>query len=185
MSKLLKQSKTIATHPPDSLPVAGGSGTTLSIITSNKLQEGGHRMSEQNKTLFKMYVDEVYHKRNVALIDEFLGPNLVEHKEAIYAFLGAFPDLHITVEDLIAEGDKIVGRVTLTGTHQGDLMGIPATGKKVSISGSTHRSHLQRQSCRAIGGRRHHDYDATAGSYSSLAAGIRAIWEPSSAGDGD
>lgn len=91
-------------------------------------------MSEQNKTRFKRYVDEVYHKRNVAFIDEFLDPNLVEHREDIYAFLGAFPDLYITVEDLIAEGDKIVGRVTLTGTHQGELMGIPATGKKVSFS---------------------------------------------------
>ncbi len=105
-----------------------------SIITSDKLQEGGHLMLEQNKNLFKRFVDEVFNKRNVAFIDEFLDPNLVEHKEDIYAFLGAFPDLHITVEDLIAEGDKIVGRVTLTGTHQGELMGIPATGKKVSFS---------------------------------------------------
>ena len=48
--------------------------------------------------------------------------------------MGAFPDLRVKVEDLIAEGDKIVGRVTLTGTHQGELMGIPATGKKVSFS---------------------------------------------------
>ena len=122
MSKLLKQSKTIATPPPDS------------IITSDKLQEGGHHMLEQNKALFERYVDEVFNKKNVAFIDEFLDPNLVEHKEDIYAFLGAFPDLHVTVEDLIAEGDKIVGRVTLTGTHQGELMGIPATGKKVSFS---------------------------------------------------
>ena len=105
-----------------------------SIITSDKLQEGGHRMLEQNKTLFKRFVDEVFNKKNVAFIDEFLAPSLVEHKEDIYAFLGAFPDLHVTVEDLIAEGDKIVGRVTLTGTHQGELMGIPATGKKVSFS---------------------------------------------------
>ena len=105
-----------------------------SIITSDKLQEGGHRMLEQNKALFERFVDEVFNKKNVAFIDEFLDPNLVEHKEDIYAFLGAFPDLHIRVEDLIAEGDKIVGRVTLTGTHQGELMGIPATGKKVSFS---------------------------------------------------
>ncbi len=76
MSKLLKQSKTIATPPPDSLPMAGGSGigtcrpgipasagTTLSIITSNKLQEGAHRMLEQNKTLFKRFVDEVFNKK--------------------------------------------------------------------------------------------------------------------------
>ena len=91
-------------------------------------------MLEQNKTLFKRYVDEVFHKRNMAVIDEFLDPNLVEHREEIYAILAAFPDLHITVEDLIAEGDKLVGRVTLTGTHQGELMGSPATGKKVSFS---------------------------------------------------
>ncbi len=99
MSKLLKQSETIATP----------------IIASDKLQEGGHRMSEQIKTLFKRYVDEVYHKRNVAFIDEFLDPNLVEHREDIYAFLGAVPDLHVTVEDLIAEGDKIVGPQHLAG----------------------------------------------------------------------
>ncbi len=99
-------------------------------------------MSEQNKTLFKRFVDEVFNKKNVAVIDELMDPNMVEHtlgtleelKALITAFLGAFPDLHVTVEDLIAEGDKIVGRVTLTGTHQGELMGIPATSKKVSFS---------------------------------------------------
>ena len=99
-------------------------------------------MSEQNKTLFKRFVDEVFNKKNVAVIDELMDPNMVEHnlgtfqelKAFIIAFLGAFPDLHVMVEDLIAEGDKIVGRVTLTGTHQGELMGIPATGKKVSFS---------------------------------------------------
>ncbi len=70
----------------------------------------------------------------MAVIDEFLDPNLVEHRELITTFLGAFPDLQVTVEDLIAEGDKVVGRLTVTGTHQGELMGIPATGKKVSFS---------------------------------------------------
>lgn len=43
-----------------------------------------------------------------------------------------FPDLHVTVEDMIEEGDKVVGRNTLTGTHQGDYMGLPPTGKPVS-----------------------------------------------------
>ncbi len=114
--------------------VLGLAGTTLSIITSNKLQEGGHRMLEQNKTLFKRFVDEVFNNKNVDVLDELMDFTVVEHKEEITAFLGAFPDLHVTVEDLIAEGDKIVGRVTLTGTHLGELMGIPATGKKVSFS---------------------------------------------------
>ena len=91
-------------------------------------------MLEQNKTLFKRFVEEVFNKKNVDVLDELMDFTVVEHKEEITAFLGAFPDLHVTVEDLIAEGDKIVGRVTLTGTHQGELMGIPATGKKVSFS---------------------------------------------------
>jgi steroid delta-isomerase-like uncharacterized protein len=46
----------------------------------------------------------------------------------------AFPDLHITIEDLIEEGDKVVGRNTVTGTHQGEYMGLPATGKAVTYS---------------------------------------------------
>jgi predicted ester cyclase len=46
----------------------------------------------------------------------------------------AFPDLHITVEDVIAEGDKLVERDTVTGTHQGEFMGLPPTGKTVSYS---------------------------------------------------
>jgi len=52
-------------------------------------------------------------------------------------FLNAFPDIHIEVEDLIAEEDTVVMRATTTGTHQGDFMGIPATGKKVS-NGEVH-----------------------------------------------
>lgn len=47
----------------------------------------------------------------------------------IGGFLAAFPDFHATIEDMVAEGDKVVVRVTATGTHQGDFMGIPATGK--------------------------------------------------------
>jgi steroid delta-isomerase-like uncharacterized protein len=46
----------------------------------------------------------------------------------------AFPDLHVTVEDLIAEGDKVVGRNTVTGTHQGEYMGPPPTGKPVTYN---------------------------------------------------
>jgi steroid delta-isomerase-like uncharacterized protein len=48
--------------------------------------------------------------------------------------LRAFPDLHLTVEDLIAEGDKVVGRTTVTGTHQGEYMGVPPTGKPVTYN---------------------------------------------------
>ena len=49
----------------------------------------------------------------------------------------AFPDLHETVEDIFAEGDKVVTRFTMRGTHQGELMGIPPTGKQVTMTGMT------------------------------------------------
>ena len=48
-------------------------------------------------------------------------------------FLAAFPDLQLTVEDYVAEGDKVAARGTLTGTHRGDFMGIPATGKAINV----------------------------------------------------
>jgi steroid delta-isomerase-like uncharacterized protein len=55
-------------------------------------------------------------------------------KEVFARLLHAYPDLHITIEDLIEEGDKVVVRNTVTGTHQGDYMGLPPTGKPVTYS---------------------------------------------------
>jgi steroid delta-isomerase-like uncharacterized protein len=78
-------------------------------------------------------------------IDELVEPDAVIHtplplettgaealKEVFARLHRAFPDLHITVEDLIAEGDKVVSRNTVTGTHQGEYMGIPSTGKTIT-----------------------------------------------------
>ena len=104
-------------------------------------------MSEQNKDLFRRMVDEVFTKGNVDLIDELLDPNMVEHspvpgqepgldgfKKLVTMFRAAFPDLRSTVEDMIAEGDKVVGRMTTTGTHQGEFMGIPPTNKRFTMT---------------------------------------------------
>lgn len=55
-------------------------------------------------------------------------------KQVWATLLRAYPDLHITIEDLIAEGDKLVARNTVTGTHQGDYMGVPPTGKSVTYN---------------------------------------------------
>jgi len=55
-------------------------------------------------------------------------------KEVFARLHRAFPDLHITVEDLIAEGNKVVGRNSITGTHRGEYMGLPPTGKTVTYS---------------------------------------------------
>jgi predicted ester cyclase len=80
-------------------------------------------------------------------IDELVEPDAVVHtplpieatgaqllKEAFARLLRAYPDLHITVEDVIEEGDKIVSRNTVTGTHQGDYMGVPPTGTAVTYN---------------------------------------------------
>ena len=103
--------------------------------------------TEQNKALSRRFMEEVFNQGNLNLVDELVAPDFVEHeelppgfppgREAVKAFSttfrGAFPDLKVTIDDLIAEGDKVVIRGTWSGTHQGELMGIAPTGKSVSF----------------------------------------------------
>ena len=102
--------------------------------------------TEVNKSSMRRFYDEVFNKKNGAAIDEFINPNQVDHaappgtprglqgaKQTINMYLTAFPDLHFTVEDIIAEGDKVVTRLTCLGTQQGAFMGIPPTGKQVRV----------------------------------------------------
>ncbi|HKY53624.1 MAG TPA: ester cyclase [Anaerolineales bacterium] len=105
--------------------------------------------TEQNKTNFKRLYDEVFNQGNLDVADELIGENVIEHqqqpgvspeaagpelvKQIAQFFRSAFPDLHIAIDDLIAEEDRVVARVTITGTHQGEMMGIPPTGKHVEF----------------------------------------------------
>jgi predicted ester cyclase len=102
---------------------------------------------EENKGLIRRFYEEVFNKRNLGAIDDFFAPDHIDHtlppglpvgpegtKQAIATMLEGFPDLHITIEDMIAEGDKVVIRFTTHGTQQGTLGGIPPTGKQVAIS---------------------------------------------------
>ncbi len=66
---------------------------------------------------------------------ELRGPEAFKD-QWVSMFRTAFPDLQITIEDQIAEGDKVASRYTSRGTHQGELMGIPATGKRVEVTGT-------------------------------------------------
>ena len=102
---------------------------------------------EQNKALFRRMLEEVLSQGNISLIDELVAPDVVEHealppgvpagregvKLMFTMFRGAFPDLNATVDDIIAEDDKVAARSTWSGTHQGEFMGIPPTGKRVSF----------------------------------------------------
>jgi steroid delta-isomerase-like uncharacterized protein len=104
-------------------------------------------MSVDNKILMRRFVDSLNNGPPSAL-EEFIAADYVYHNPALpdvkdFATLrqfnamtgAAFPDLHFTIEDLIAEGDKIVYRYSATGTHKGTLSGIEATGKTVTITG--------------------------------------------------
>ncbi|HYU05956.1 MAG TPA: ester cyclase [Thermoplasmata archaeon] len=103
---------------------------------------------EENKATVQMFYDEVLNRGNLDVIDKMTAENYVDHtappgmspgregeKQWFALLRAAFPDGQTTIEDIIAEGDKVVVRATMTGTHQGDFMGIPATGKQVTISG--------------------------------------------------
>ena len=92
------------------------------------------------------FVERVINGHDLEAIDQLLSADFVEHSappgfaanragvtEMFGAFLAAFPDMHVRVDDVIAEGDKVVMRATATGTHKGPFMGIPATNKSFSI----------------------------------------------------
>lgn len=102
---------------------------------------------EDNKALVRRYDEEVFARKNLAAIDEFISPDHVDHtlprglpagregtRQAIHMYVKAFPDLSFTVDDMIAEGDKVVTRYTTHGTHRGPLGPIPPTGRRVAVS---------------------------------------------------
>ena len=104
---------------------------------------------EENKNVTRRFLKEVFEGGNLELVDELFAPDYVLHdpfvpeevrgpegiKQFVSMYRNAFPDAHITIEDLLAEGDKVVVRWTARGTHQGELMGVPPSGNRVEISG--------------------------------------------------
>ena len=104
-------------------------------------------MSEENKALFRQFVDRVINEKNADAVDDLMDANFMDHspvpgqtpgiagiKETFNMLFTGFPDLTTSIDLLVAEDDLVVGHFTTSGTHQGELMGIPATGKKVSFT---------------------------------------------------
>jgi len=100
----------------------------------------------ENKAAVRRFFEEVWNAGDEGAIDRFLAADTVGNdpefgtgREAFRAqwtrWRAAFPDIHFAVEDLVAEGDKVVSRWRMTGTQTGAFMGIPATGRRVSVAG--------------------------------------------------
>ena len=106
-------------------------------------------MSEENKTLIQRFVEEAFNQGNLNIADEVYAPRFFSHgtpegesgpeyvKQFVNMYRVAFPDGRAVIEDMISEGDEVAYRWTYRGTHQGELMGIAPTGKRVTITGIT------------------------------------------------
>ncbi len=104
--------------------------------------------TDENKAIVRRLYDEGFNRGDGDLLDELLSPGFVDHtassdqapgaagiKQAWQWFHEVFPDIHLIVEEVIAEGGTVAARVTMQGTHCGAFMGLPPTGKAVMVTG--------------------------------------------------
>jgi steroid delta-isomerase-like uncharacterized protein len=102
--------------------------------------------AEGNKAIVRRFVEEVQNGGNLAVVDEVAAPGYINRtaptgvaadreglKQLTAMFRGAFPDGLMTIDDMVADEQRVATRKTFRGTHQGELMGIPPTGKAVAI----------------------------------------------------
>ena len=108
-------------------------------------------MSEHNKANVRRLVEELWNKGNLSVADELFAPTYEHHdastldfgrgpegeKKRATLYRTAFPDLHLMIGDILAEGETVMTRWSCRGTHKGDLSGIAPTGKQINISGVT------------------------------------------------
>jgi predicted ester cyclase len=114
------------------------------MVTASKI--------ERNKVSIRNLIEEVINVGRLDLCDRFLAADRVDHQDyglppgaanghegfqrVLGVFCGAFPDLHIEIEFMIAEGDRLMCHVSTTGTHTGPFMGMPPTGRKFKVNGT-------------------------------------------------
>ena len=103
-------------------------------------------MSDESKAIVARLVQEVFNQGNSAVIDQLVDDSFVDHnpipgtpankaglKQQLDILRAAFPGFSVRIEDQVAEGEKVATRITATGTHRGDFLGVPATGKQCSV----------------------------------------------------
>lgn len=109
------------------------------------------RTMEANKAVVQRFIEELWNQRKIELADELFAEDCITHqlrfgndpagaprgpaamKHHIADWLAAFPDIRFTIEQMLAEGDRVMTQCVARGTHLGSWLGIPATGKVVSI----------------------------------------------------
>ena len=106
-------------------------------------------MSEENKAIARRWMEALWSQGNSSVADEIIAPNYAIHdpgtpgrvggiegeKHTVTMYRTVFPDLRFTIEDEVGEGDRAVVRWTARGTHRGELMGVPPTGKQMVVTG--------------------------------------------------
>ena len=104
--------------------------------------------ADDNIAKTRRFMDGVFNKGNMKAAEEFMSASFVEHdpfpgqgpgvegfKQGMSAFRQAFPDLQIQVDDIFADGEKVVAKSTMMGTHKGTFMNMPPTGKQINVKG--------------------------------------------------
>ena len=124
------------------IPTPPGGGAKPPEPVPPHVVGGRYTSPAENKALVRRFLDEVWNKGNLAVADEIFHPKATSPSAPLLPtgaegvrilatmFRNAMPDYHIEIIDLLADGEQVLVRFTQTGTHQGELMGIPATGKK-------------------------------------------------------
>ena len=110
----------------------------------------GSDHSNKNVELVKRFFEEVWNKGNLGLVDEFLAPDFVDYNRppgtpdgregytaGVNMIRTAFPDFHFTLDQILAEDNRVAVRLTGCGTHKGDFLGISPTGKQVELGSMT------------------------------------------------
>lgn len=105
---------------------------------------------EENKLFYQRFIQEVFNEGRLDKVAEFVSPSYLLHDappgtpsgpeaivQAVSMFRGGFPDMEITMEKMLAEGDMLAMKSSWTGTHRGTIFGIPATGRSVKVSALT------------------------------------------------
>ena len=122
------------------------------LLLGGRKEERIYMSEEANKATLRRVPDEVFNQGNLSVVDELFAPDYVMHdpgdpgaalhgyeafkEQYVGMFRTAFPDLQITIEDQVAEADKVASRYIAQGTHQGELMGIPPTNNRVQVTGT-------------------------------------------------